>query len=100
VGGVNKKYLSAFSSFNCNYLHNKTNMFELLSILTSNLAPILGFINSGLGGILGLIHLILWIIAAIEIMKSGKSTGNKLLWILVILFLPVVGLILYYLIGK
>ena len=74
-------------------------MLNLLSIKSLNLKSVL-VLAFGNYSLLGLIHLILWIIAAIEILKSGKSAGNKLLWILAILFLPLIGLILYYLIGR
>ena len=51
-------------------------------------------------GILGIIHIILFIIAAIEIITGGKPIVEKLLWLLLIFFLPLVGLIIYYLIGR
>ena len=51
-------------------------------------------------GILGLIILVLDIIAILDCVKSDKSTGQKALWIIIILVLPAVGLIAYYLIGK
>lgn len=51
-------------------------------------------------GVLGIIHLILFIIAAIEIITGGKPIVEKLLWLLIIFFLPLIGLILYYLIGR
>lgn len=50
--------------------------------------------------ILGLLHLIFFLIAAFEILTSGKSLGNKVLWLLLIFLLPLVGLILYYLVGR
>lgn len=50
--------------------------------------------------ILGLVHLILFLIAAFEILTSSKSLVNKLLWILLILLLPIVGLIIYFLLGR
>lgn len=50
--------------------------------------------------LLGLLHLILWVIAAVEIVKSSKSLGSKVFWLLAILLLPVVGLILYYVLGR
>ncbi|HMN40862.1 MAG TPA: PLDc N-terminal domain-containing protein [Phycisphaerales bacterium] len=50
--------------------------------------------------LLGLLHLIVWIWAIVDILKSGKSVGEKLLWILVVLLLPLIGLILYILIGR
>ncbi len=53
-----------------------------------------------MGGILGLVILVLDIIAIIDIFKGTSDTGKKALWIVLILLLPVVGLILYYLLGK
>ena len=50
--------------------------------------------------ILGLAILVLDIIAIVDCVKSSISTGKKLLWILLILILPVVGMILYFLLGK
>ncbi len=49
---------------------------------------------------LGLLHLILWIIAVVDILKSNKTLPMKVLWILIVLLLPVVGLILYFLLGR
>jgi hypothetical protein len=51
-------------------------------------------------GILSLVILVLDIIAIIDVLKSAKDTGKKILWVILILFLPVIGLILYYLIGR
>jgi hypothetical protein len=50
--------------------------------------------------LLGLLHLIIWIWAIVDILKSGKSSGEKLLWILVVFLLPLLGLILYILLGR
>ncbi|MCC6426187.1 MAG: PLDc_N domain-containing protein [Phycisphaerales bacterium] len=50
--------------------------------------------------ILGIVHLILWLIAAIEILGGSKPLVNKVIWLLVIFLLPLVGLVLYYLIGR
>ncbi len=50
--------------------------------------------------ILGIIHLVLWIIAVIDILGSNKSLGMKILWILIVLLLPLIGLIIYFLIGR
>lgn len=52
------------------------------------------------GGLLGLIALILWIIAIISILGAAKSVGWKVLWILVVLLLPIIGTIIYFLVGK
>ncbi|MCC6229247.1 MAG: PLDc N-terminal domain-containing protein [Phycisphaerales bacterium] len=51
-------------------------------------------------GILGLIHFILFLIAAFEILNSGKSLGNKLVWLLVIFLFPLVGLLVYFALGR
>ena len=51
-------------------------------------------------GIIGLAILILDIIAIIDCAKRSMDTGKKVLWILLILLLPVLGLILYYLVGR
>ncbi len=52
-----------------------------------------------IGGLFGLIILILDILAIIKVMSSGTSTGGKLLWTLIIVLLPVVGLIIWFLAG-
>lgn len=51
-------------------------------------------------GICGTIIVILDIIALVEIGGSTKSTGGKVLWMLLIIFFPLGGLILYWLFGK
>ena len=50
--------------------------------------------------LLGIIILIFEIIAIIDVIKSSKDTGKKVLWIVLIVLLPVIGLILYYLTGR
>jgi phospholipase D-like protein len=51
------------------------------------------------GGIIGLIILALDIWAIINVIQSGASTGSKILWVLLILVLPVVGLIIWFFAG-
>jgi hypothetical protein len=50
--------------------------------------------------ILGIIALLLPIIALIDIVKNEFSGVNKIIWILVVLFLPILGSVLYFLIGR
>ena len=50
--------------------------------------------------ILGLVILVLDIVALVDCWKSGMDQGKKILWTVLILLLPLVGLILYYLVGK
>jgi hypothetical protein len=51
------------------------------------------------GGLLGLIHLILTVYAIVKIVQSRAGTGSKVIWIVLILLLPVLGLILWFLFG-
>lgn len=53
-----------------------------------------------MGKLIGLIILVLDIVAILDCVKSDKSGGKKALWIILILVLPAVGLIAYYLVGK
>jgi hypothetical protein len=54
---------------------------------------------SDYGGIIGLIILALDIWAIINVIQSGASTGSKILWVLLILVLPLLGLIIWYFAG-
>ncbi|CAF3112770.1 unnamed protein product [Rotaria socialis] len=57
-------------------------------------------VASTIGGLLGLIILILDVIAAIEIFRSGKTLIEKVLWVLFIFFFPIIGLVVYLLLGR
>lgn len=50
--------------------------------------------------LLGLIVLILDIIALVSILGGHGSVGHKVIWTLVVLLLPVIGMILYFAIGR
>lgn len=50
--------------------------------------------------LIGLIILVLDIFAIISVLTGGGSTGHKVLWCVLILFLPVIGMILYFLLGR
>jgi len=50
--------------------------------------------------LLGLVVLVLDIIAIVDVVKSSMDTGKKALWIILILVLPIIGMALYFLIGK
>jgi hypothetical protein len=52
-----------------------------------------------IGGIFGLLILIADIWAIVNIFQSGTTTGKKVLWIVLVLVLPVLGLILWLLLG-
>ncbi|HEY3403124.1 MAG TPA: PLD nuclease N-terminal domain-containing protein [Ohtaekwangia sp.] len=62
------------------------------------------FAMFGLGGmemsLLSLIALVLWIWALIDVIKSNLDGTTKIIWVLVIIVLPLLGSILYLLIGR
>ncbi|MPY71945.1 MAG: hypothetical protein GEU92_17915 [Alphaproteobacteria bacterium] len=51
------------------------------------------------GGLIGLIVLIADIWAIVNVFQSSASTAAKVIWIVVILLLPVVGLIVWLIAG-
>lgn len=51
------------------------------------------------GGLFGLLILIANVYAIVKTIQSSASTGTKVLWIVLILVLPVLGLILWFLLG-
>ena len=55
--------------------------------------------NFGYGGIVGLLILAGDIWAIINIFQSSVSNEKKLIWILVVVLLPLLGLILWLLLG-
>lgn len=55
--------------------------------------------GSTFNSLIGLIILALDIWAIVNVFKSGASTGAKVLWILLILLLPVLGLIIWAIAG-
>ncbi|HOE68828.1 MAG: Cardiolipin synthase [Candidatus Omnitrophica bacterium ADurb.Bin314] len=50
--------------------------------------------------LLGLIILALDIIAIVDCAKSSKTMAKKILWIILVLILPLIGMILYFVLGK
>ncbi|MQU65164.1 hypothetical protein GHO25_18790 [Pseudomonas sp. FSL R10-1350] len=55
--------------------------------------------GSTFNGLVGLIILALDIWAVINVLKSNVGTGMKILWVLLIIFLPVLGLIIWAIAG-
>jgi len=53
-----------------------------------------------MGGLIGLVILVLDIIAIIDLFKSAKDTGKKVLWLIIIIVLPIIGMLLYFFMGK
>ena len=55
--------------------------------------------NVEVSGLLGLILLVLDVYAIVKTIGSSATTGTKVLWVVVILLLPLLGLILWWLLG-
>jgi phospholipase D-like protein len=50
--------------------------------------------------VIGTIILVLDIVAIVSVLIGRGSVGHKVLWIVLILLLPIIGMVLYYLIGR
>ncbi len=73
---------------------------SLLTVLLAGCGPsLIDRITGPVGGICGLLIVILDIVALLNLWQSGRSTGDKVLWTLVIVFFPIGGLLLYYIIA-
>jgi len=51
-------------------------------------------------GLVPLIVLILDVVAIVDVWKSSASTDRKALWIILILLLPVIGMVLYFVLNR
>ena len=50
-------------------------------------------------GVFGIIHLVLVVYAALQIINSSVDTVKKIIWILIVAVFPLVGLIVWFFIG-
>jgi hypothetical protein len=50
--------------------------------------------------ILGVLHLVLFLIAAFEVLSSSKSLIAKVLWLMFLFFFPLIGVIIYFIFGR
>lgn len=55
----------------------------------------------GFFGLFGLLCLVLWIWAIVDIINSRfREDSTKIIWILLVIFLPFLGTLLYFVIGR
>lgn len=79
---------------------------SLLALTTVLLAgcggpTLIDYANHGWGlGICGTMVLIMDIVAIIEVAGSDRTFGSKVLWVLILIFFPVGGLLIYYFFGR
>jgi hypothetical protein len=50
--------------------------------------------------LIGLVYLILVVWAVVDIIKSNRTGEQKFIWIVVIIFFPLAGPVIYYLISR
>lgn len=50
--------------------------------------------------IIYIIIFIIDVVVIVDIVKSNKDTEKKVLWVIAVIFLPVLGPLLYYFMGK
>ena len=53
-----------------------------------------------MGRLIYLIVLVIDVLVIIDILKSNKDTEKKVLWMIAVIFLPILGPALYYFIGR
>lgn len=53
-----------------------------------------------MGKIISFLILVIDVIVIFDIVKSNKDTEKKVLWIIAVVFLPVLGPLLYYFLGR
>lgn len=67
-------------------------ILTLLSLSVMHLFIVLLFV---------LLPTVLWIAALVDIIKSDfKDSNNKIIWILIVILVPIIGSILYFLMAK
>ena len=49
--------------------------------------------------LIGILVFVLDIIAIVSILKSSADSGTKILWMLLVILLPFIGMILYFAMG-
>jgi len=61
--------------------------------------PIIYFVFAGGILLICLVGFIAWLWAIIETIRSKESDGTKIAWILLLIFIPLVGLIIWLFVG-
>lgn len=66
-------------------------MNELMSVIEAYWQLILPFV---------IIQLILIVVAIVDLVRAERTNGSKWIWLLVILFVNILGPIIYFIIGR
>jgi hypothetical protein len=76
------------------------NLLYLLKIKVMNLLHIIGMIGIGELFILGSLIAVLSVFALINLLRSKFEGNIKIVWLLLIILLPLLGALLYFIIGR
>jgi len=61
-------------------------------------------IFAGIGLLIGIFIILcicfLWVIALVDILRSEFQGNDKVVWVIIVIFFPFLGSILYFLIGR
>ena len=53
-----------------------------------------------MGRLISLVIVVIDVLVIIDILKSNKDSEKKILWMITVIFLPIIGPALYYFIGR
>lgn len=76
-------------------ISSSSNMGWLITAL-----PIGGVVIIFFGSLFGFTGFIAWVLSLLEVITSKRKKGKKALWVLGIFFLSIVGVIIYYVVGR
>lgn len=50
--------------------------------------------------LLGLASTVIWVLCLVEIIKSEYPGNNKVVWLVLVILLPLIGMVVYYVVGR
>ncbi len=78
-----------------------TVLFALVTLSGCSGPNLIDRVQSPRWGLCGTLVIILDIIALVDLIgDDARSTGSKVIWALLIIFMPVLGVVLYYFLGR
>jgi hypothetical protein len=53
-----------------------------------------------MGTLTYLVYLVICVVVVLDILRGSLATDKKVIWMVVVIFLPVLGVLLYYFLGR
>ncbi len=75
-------------------------LMPLLLVLSGCGRNLVDHLNSGIGGVVSLVVIVIALVALFDLLGSQRSPGGKIIWALIIIFMPLLGALLYFVIGR